>query len=50
MPHKTIENFIGFLRQNYRLLSNRPRNKEFASLTYDELGMIEKAYAEIFKN
>lgn len=48
MPDKTIENLIGFLRQNNGLLSNRARNKEFASLTSDEVEMIEEAYAEIF--
>lgn len=48
MPDKTMENLIGFLRQNNGSLSNRARNKEFSSLTYDEVEMIEKAYAQIF--
>ena len=48
MPDKTIENLIGFLRQNYGLLSNRAKNKEFASLTSDEVEMLEEAYTEVF--
>ncbi len=48
MPDKTMENLIGFLRQNDGSLSNRARKKEFANLTNDEVKMLEEAYSEIF--
>lgn len=49
MPDKTMENLIGFLRQHEGILSNRAKNKEFTSLTNDEVEALEKAYTEIFK-
>lgn len=48
MPDKTMENLIGFLRQNNGSLSNRAKKKEFANLTSDEVEMLEEAYTEIF--
>ena len=36
MPDRTLENLLGFLRQNEGILSKRAREKEFAALTDDE--------------
>jgi hypothetical protein len=49
MPDKTMENLIGFLRQNDGSLSNRAKKKEFADLTNEEVRILEEAYSEIFK-
>ena len=36
MPDRTLDNLLGFLRQNEGILSKRAREKEFAALTDDE--------------
>ena len=48
MPHRTLNNLFGFLRQNRGRLSGRARSKEFAALTDDETRRIEQAYVDLF--
>lgn len=49
MTDKTMENLIGFLRQNDGSLSNRAKKNDFSGPTNDEVEMLEEAYTEIFK-
>jgi hypothetical protein len=49
MPDRVLNNLLGFLRQNGGRLSNRAREREFAALTSEEVGRIEKLYAEAFE-
>ncbi|MGB7101355.1 MAG: Fic family protein [Xanthobacteraceae bacterium] len=48
MPDRTLDNLLGFLRQNEGTLSKRAREKEFAALTDDETRRIEQAYVDLF--
>src|SRR5262249_28578447 len=48
MPDRTLDNLLGFLRQNGGRLSKRAREREFAALTDDETKRIETAYANAF--
>jgi len=48
MPDRTLDNLLGFLRQNDGRLSGRARETEFAALTDEETGRIERAYADSF--
>lgn len=48
MPDKMVAMLVGFLDQNNGNISKRGRNKEFASLTNDEVLTIENKYIEIF--
>ncbi len=48
MPDRTLDNLLGFLRQNGGRLSRRAREKEFAALTDEEVRRIEGAYADSF--
>ena len=48
MPGVTQNLLFRFLRQNEGRLSRRAREREFKSLTDDEVGMIETLYAEEF--
>jgi hypothetical protein len=48
MPDRTLDNLLGFLRQNGGQLSKRAREKEFSALTNDEAQHIENAYADAF--
>ena len=48
MPARTLDNLLGFLRQNGGQLSKRARQNEFAALTQEETAMIERLYAEAF--
>jgi len=48
MTDKTMENLIGFLRQNSGNLSKRALNKEFEALTDDEVSSLENKYQKIF--
>src|SRR5207302_11041117 len=48
MPGRTLDNLLGFLRQNGGQLSKRAREREFAALTDDEAKRIEQAYADAF--
>jgi len=50
MPGRTLDNLLGFLRQNGGQLSKRAREREFAALTDDEAKRIEQAYADAFGN
>jgi hypothetical protein len=48
MPERTLDNLLGFLRQNGGRLSTRAREHEFAKLTEEEVRTIERLYAEAF--
>lgn len=48
MPERTIDNLLGFLRQNGGRVSKRAREKEFAALTAEEIELIERLYADAF--
>ena len=48
MPERTLNNLLGFLRQNGGQLSRRARESEFAELTADEVARIEGLYRETF--
>ncbi|WP_244941544.1 Fic family protein [Bradyrhizobium yuanmingense] len=48
MPERTLNNLLGFLRQNQGRLSNRARENEFAELTQDEVAKLEQLYADSF--
>jgi len=48
MPERTLNNLIGFLRQNDGKLSKRARENEFAQLTADEVHKIEELYRSSF--
>ncbi|MCB1947367.1 Fic family protein, partial [Nitrosomonas sp.] len=49
MPDSTIDLLFNFLKQNNGRLSKRAKEKEFSTLTADEVDYIEKNYAEIFQ-
>lgn len=49
MPDKTIALLIHFLNQNNGKLSKRAREKEFESLTIDEIAEIEEQFQSCFK-
>jgi hypothetical protein len=48
MPDRTLQNLLGFLRQNGGRLSKRARENEFATLTDEETRRIEQAYSDSF--
>jgi Fic/DOC family len=48
MPDRTLNNLVGFLRQNNGRLSIRAREREFTSLTPEEVRRIEELYADAF--
>ncbi len=48
MPERTLNNLLGFLRQNGGQLSKRAREGGFANLTADEVARIEELYREAF--
>jgi hypothetical protein len=48
MPERTLDNLLGFLRQDGGRLSRRARDNEFAALTPEEIEAIERLYAESF--
>ncbi len=48
MPERTINNVLGFLRQNDGRFSKRARENEFAALTPQEIERIERLYADSF--
>lgn len=48
MPTQQVELLQNFLAQNDGRLSKRAREKEFASLTDEEVVQVEKSYAEAF--
>jgi hypothetical protein len=48
MPDRTIDVLFRMLRQNKGQLSKRAREREFASLTTDEVRRIEQAFDETF--
>ena len=48
MPDRTLDNLLGFLRQNGGRLSKRARENEFAELTSEEITRIEDLYAAAF--
>ena len=48
MPDRTLDNLLGFLRQNGGHLSKRAREREFAKLTDEEAKRIDTLYAEAF--
>jgi hypothetical protein len=48
MPEKTLNLLFRFLSQNQGRLSRRAREKEFASLTPDEVEFVESVYAKLF--
>jgi hypothetical protein len=48
MPERTLNNLLGFLRQNGGQLSRRARESEFADLTADEVARIEDLYRRAF--
>lgn len=50
MPDKSMENLIGFLRQNKGALSKRATSKEFKNLTQNEIEMIEEKFAAVFNS
>ena len=49
MPERTLDLLFRFLNQNGGRLSKRAREGEFLKLTDAEVGMLEEAYAEIFR-
>jgi hypothetical protein len=48
MPERTLNNLLGFLRQNGGRLSKRAKESEFAQLTDQEVNQIEDLYARAF--
>lgn len=50
MPDRLVDLLIRFLYQEKGLLSKRARKKEFASLTQNEIKLLENKYAEIFNH
>jgi len=48
MPERTIDLLFRFLNQNGGTLWNRARDKEFASLTAEEVRRVEEVYEEVF--
>jgi hypothetical protein len=48
MPERTLNNLLGFLRQNGGKLSRRAKENEFAELTAEEVLEIEKLYSSSF--
>ncbi len=50
MPDKVVALLIRFLDQGKGRLSSRARTKEFAALEENEVGAIEKKYAEVFRS
>lgn len=48
MPERTLNNLLGFLRQNGGHLSKRARENEFSRLTTDEVTRIEELYQAAF--
>ena len=48
MPDRTINNLVGFLRQNDGKLSKRALENEFAGLTADEVSRVEQLYRTSF--
>ncbi|WFU42170.1 Fic family protein [Bradyrhizobium sp. CB82] len=48
MPERTLNNLLGFLRQNQGKLSKRARENEFAQLTPEEVERIEELYNTAF--
>lgn len=48
MPDRMIDLLLRFLKQNGGTLSNRARNREFASLTDSESQQIESLYDDVF--
>ena len=48
MPASTIDLLFSFLKQNNGQLSNRAREKEFSSMTDDEIEGFEAIYQEVF--
>ena len=48
MPERTINNLLGFLKQNGGRLSKRAREGEFAQLTDEEALRVEALYEETF--
>jgi Fic/DOC family len=48
MPERTLNNLVGFLRQNDGKLSKKARENEFAQLTADEVHKIEELYRSSF--
>jgi Fic family protein len=49
MPDKMIALLVKFLEQNHGVLSTRAKEKEFNSLSEEEIHKIEKIFAEAFK-
>ncbi len=50
MPDRMIALLVKFLEQNHGVLSGRAREKEFKSLSDEEIHKIEKIYAGAFKH
>jgi Fic family protein len=48
MPERTLNNLLGFLRQNSGRLSKRAIENEFAALTAEEISSIEALYSTAF--
>jgi hypothetical protein len=48
MPDRTLNNLVGFLRQNNGRLSVRARGREFSTFTPEEARRIEELYADAF--
>jgi hypothetical protein len=48
MPDRTLNNLVGFLRQNGGKLSKRALENEFAGLTADEVSRVEQLYRSSF--
>jgi hypothetical protein len=48
MPDRTLNNLVGFLRQNGGKLSKRALENEFAELTPDEVSDVEQLYGTAF--
>lgn len=49
MPERTLNNLVGFLRQNDGKLSKRAKENEFSELTPNEVIEIEKLYHSSFR-
>jgi hypothetical protein len=47
MPDHRFDLMLGFLRQNDGRFSQRAREREFASLTDDEVSVVEGIYADL---
>ena len=48
MPDRLVDLLVRFMYQEKGILSKRARQKEFSSLTEDEIKIIEKKYSDIF--